>query len=181
MKSSRPRQDLLLVLARTEQYGVAYLTAQICYRYDPTIAGRMSYAAPGDVLSPVFEHPDGTYDRYADLTARANVDTNGIGDGSSFGWRHEYRPHSVDRRRAESMTTFLRRLDRQLTALETQLGVPATFADYLAHFAAALGITRYAVPTTQLRPDGTRWISLDADGMRRWVSHHEPPQPIPWP
>ena len=182
MKPSRPRPDLLLVLARAEEHGIAELAGQVCYRYDPKNAGGTGYASPGDVLSPMFERPDGVYDRYADLDVRASIDTGGItGDGRCWGWRYGYRPRTVELPRAQSMTAFLRGLGRQLEALDTQLGQPTSFADYVARFATVLGISRYAVYSPQLRPDGTHWIWLDTDGMRDWVRHHEPPEPTPWP
>ncbi|WP_432983181.1 hypothetical protein [Dactylosporangium sp. CA-233914] len=198
MKPSAPRTDLVLVLARTEQHGIAELVGTICYRYTPNIdatappRGRRSarrldsqgfrYAAPGDLLNPHFENADGVYDRYADLCVRASIDTGGITDDRRcWGWRYEYRPLAVDLPRAESMTTMLRRIGRQLDSLDAQFGRPATFADYLTRFATALGITSYAVYSQQLRADGTHWIWLDADGMRSWIAHHEPPVPTPWP
>ena len=182
MKASPPRDDLLIVLARAEEHDIAKLVGHVCYRYDPKITTGAGYANPGDVLSPMFERPDGVYDRYADLDVRARIDTGGITpDGRCWGWRHMYRPGSVELARAQSMTAVLRRLDRQLGALDTHLGQPISFGDYVARFATALGITNYAVHSPQLRPDGTHWIWLDTDGMHDWVRHHEPPEPTPWP
>ncbi len=182
MKPSRPRPDLLIVLARSDEHGIAELTGQVCYRYDPATAGHRHYAERGAVLTPTFDNPDGVYDRYADLSVRGRVDTDGITDnGSCWGWRHEYRPLTVDLTRAQSMTVFLRRLDRQLETLDTQLGRPTCFADYVIRIATALGINRYAVRSPTTRADGTHWHWLDTDDMRRWVRHHEPPEPTPWP
>ncbi|GAA1578707.1 hypothetical protein GCM10009827_120280 [Dactylosporangium maewongense] len=182
MQPSRPRPDLLIVLARTDEHGLAQLAGHICYRNDPTADGGSRDAEPGAVLTPSFEPPDGIHDRYADLYVRGSVDTGGVtDDGSCWGWGHEYRPRTVDLPRAQSMVAFLRRLERQLAALDTQFGAPATFADYVARFATALGISRYAVRSTKRLVDGTRWHWLDTDDMRRWVRHHEPPEPTPWP
>ncbi|MFG2042214.1 hypothetical protein [Dactylosporangium sp. NPDC048998] len=181
MKPSRPRSDLLLILARSDEHGIAELAGHVAYRYDPAIADH-GYADPGAVLTPSFDRPDGVYDRYADLSVRGRIDTDGMTeDCSCWGWRYEYRPHTVDLVRAHSMTAFLRRIARQLAALDTQFGTPAAFADYVTRFVTALGISRYAVHSPKRRVDGTRWHWLDTDGMRRWVRHHEPPEPTPWP
>ncbi|MGI5238674.1 hypothetical protein [Dactylosporangium sp. CA-139066] len=182
MKPSRPRPDLLLILDRRDEHGIAELTGHVAYRYDPATADCGYHPDPGAVLTPSFDRPDGVYARYADLSVRARVDTDGMTeDGGCWGWRYEYRPQTVDLVRAQSMTAFLRRIALQLAALDKQFGTPATYADYIARFATALGISRYAVRSPKRRIDGTRWHWLDTDSMRRWVRHHEPPEPLPWP
>src|SRR5690349_1066396 len=109
MKPSRPRSDLLLILARSDEHGIAELTGHVAYRYDPAITSH-GYTDPGSVLTPSFDRPDGVYDRYADLSVCGRIDTDGVTeDGSCWGWRYEYRPRTVDLVRAQSMTAFLRR------------------------------------------------------------------------
>lgn len=132
MKASRPRPDLLLVLARTHQHGSTALTGQICYRHDPDLTPSWNRHEAGTVLSPLFEHADGRYDQYADLQVRALLDTTGdISNGRSYGWSYEYRPLSVDLPRAQVMTAMLRRTSRQMAALDQQLGTPSDFGDYV--------------------------------------------------
>lgn len=174
MKPSRPRPDLLLVLARTTRHGSTELTGSICYRHDPDLASSWDRHERGTVLSPLFERADGRYDRYADLQVRALLDTSGdINGGRSYGWSYEYRPLSVDLQRAQSMTAFLRRTDQQLAALTRTLGTPGTFADYVTHFTLALGITTFAEHSSDMRADGTHWRWMDVDAMRAWINRHE--------
>jgi len=174
MKPTRPRPDLLLVLARTDRHGVAELLGTVCYRYDPALESGWDKHKPGTVLSPHFTNPAGRYDPYADLHVRAALDVNSnVNDGRSYAWTYEFRPHSVDLRRAQSMATFLRRTDRQMAALAQQFGAPTDFASYLTRFAVALGITVFAANSAELPHDGTHWKWMDVDQMRAWVRHHE--------
>ncbi len=83
--------------------------------------------------------------------------------------------------RAHSMATFLRRTDRQMTAIAQRMGIPDDFADYLTHFAVALGITSFGEHNNRIRPDGTHWRWMDADGMRTWIRRHEQPTPAGTP
>jgi len=174
MKPSRPRRDLLLVLARTDRHEFAELVGTVCYRYDPAVDRGWDKHEPGTVLSPHFTDPDGRYDRYADLHVRAALDIDGhVNEGRSYAWTTEFRPNSVDLPRAHSMATFLRRTDRQVAALAQQFGAPSDFAGYLTRFAVALGITVFAEHCAELQPDGTHWTWMDTEQMRAWVRQHE--------
>jgi hypothetical protein len=179
MKPTPARPDLLLVLARTARHGTAELFRTVCYRYDPTLATGWDKHKPGTVLSPLFTDPGGRYDQYADLHVRASVDVNNVNNGRSYAWAYEFRPITVNLPRAQSMAAFLRRTDRQMAALAQQLGSPTDFADYLARFALALGITVFAEHCAELRPDGTHWKWMDVNQMRAWVHHHERPAAAP--
>ena len=173
MKPTPPRPDLLIVLARTDQHGLAELVGTVCYRYDPTREPGRHGHKPGALIRPQFTNPAGRYSRYAELYVRAALDVDGFVDGRSYCWTYEYRPGIVHLPLAQSMTTVLRHLDQQMTALARQLGAPADFGDYLARFAAALGITVFVEDAAEPQPDGTRLRWMDVDQMRAWVSQHE--------
>lgn len=179
MKPSRPRSELLLSLSRTDRHGHTELGAVVCYRHQPGLTPGGSGHEPGTVLHPLFDDytdPVGLYAQYADLHVRALLDTTGdLADGHAYGWSYEYRPYTVNLARAQSMATFLRRTDRQMAAIAQHMGTPDDFADYITHFAAALGITSFGEHTNRLRPDGTHWMWMDADGMQAWIRHHEKP------
>ncbi|GIE90477.1 hypothetical protein [Actinoplanes regularis] len=183
MKPSRPHPELLLSLSRTDRHGFTELGAVICYRHQPGVTPGGSSHDPGTVLSPLFNDygdPRDRYSQYADLHVRASLDTVGdVAGGHAYGWCYEYRPHTVNLTRAQSMATFLRRTDRQMAALAHQMGTPGDFADYLTHFAVALGITRFAEYTDRIRPDGTRWRWMNADQMQAWIRRHEQPVSTP--
>lgn len=175
MKPSRPRPDLLLVLARNTRHSFTVLTGTLCYRHDPDHAKPGDRHEPGTVLSPLFE-PGGRYNPYADLHVRALLDVKGdVAQGRCYGWSYGYRPHTVDLPRAQAMAGMLRRTERQLAALARQWGTPTDFGAYVSHFAAALGVTAFAEHTAVLRPDGTHWRWFDVHQMREWIRHHEQP------
>lgn len=175
MKSSRPRPDLLLVLARNNRHGFTELIGNLCYRHDPDHAKPCDRHERGTVLSPLFES-GGRYNPYADLHVRALLNVKGdVSEGRCYGWSYGYRPLTVNLARAQTITAMLRRTQRQLAALAQQWGTPADFAAYVSHFAVALGIAAFAEHTAQMRPDGTHWRWLDVDQMRGWIRQHEQP------
>jgi hypothetical protein len=83
----------------------------------------------------------------ADLTITAQLD-HVAADQRPYGWRTEYRqPYDVDLRRAQTMVTVLRKIDRGLERMRGQLGHPESFTAYLARVARALGATRFCWAT----------------------------------
>lgn len=108
----------------------------------------------------------------ADLHVVAQLDRTS--NGQPYGWKVEYRDvYSVDLRRADTMLKTLRKVERGLTRIQTELGYPETFPAYLARVAKVLGIKRFGWRVGERNghsysDNEYRWT--DADGMAYHVN-----------
>lgn len=108
----------------------------------------------------------------ADLAITPQLD-HVAADPHPYGWRTEYRqPYAVDLRRAQTMVTVLRKIDRGLERMRGQLGHPESFTAYLARVARALGVTRFCWATERRgwAHDDNEHRFADADEMTHHVN-----------
>jgi hypothetical protein len=73
---------------------------------------------------------------------RSRDDWIGGSDGT-YGWDEQ--PFTVDLERAEIMVKHLRKVQRRLDAMNSELGYPETFAGYVARVAKVCGVKRFGV------------------------------------
>lgn len=82
-------------------------------------------------------------DPLGDLHVSAQLDRVAT-NGQPYGFKVEYREaFSVDLRRADAMVKTLRKVERGLTRIQTELGYAETFPAYLARVAKVLGIKQF--------------------------------------
>jgi hypothetical protein len=110
----------------------------------------------------------------ADLQIRALADRPQH-DSESHLWSVQYRDcFAIDLRRVEMMHKTLKRVDRALEKVHTELGPPETFAAYLARCAVALRISTFGFrtgPDTGWHPSNEyQW--MDAAGMVYRIAEH---------
>jgi hypothetical protein len=110
----------------------------------------------------------------ADLRIAALADRPSSG-GESHLWSVKYRDcYAVDLARVAVMHTTLKRLDRALEKVHTELGPPETFAAYLARCAVALRIGSFGFlngrETGSHRTNDYQWT--DAAGMVYRIGEH---------
>lgn len=129
-------------------------------------------------LHPVRVAPNGTVrnpsssawprEPLADLIITAQVDRT-VADQLPYGWRTEYRtPYAVDLETAKLMVSTLGKVERGMTKLRAELGLPETFTAYVARVAKTLGIKRFGRTAKQGRGwshDDNEYVWMDAEGM----------------
>lgn len=166
---------LIMVLKRDESYGSVRLNAEVCYRNMPGKTFNPTHDT-GTVLNPQFEPwSDNPYGQFQNLQVTALLDTDStLNDGRSYGWEYSYHNvFDVNLDFAQQIVKTLRRLNSAMSKLRAERGTPNTFAEYLTHFANAIGCTRFAEYSKELRADGTHWVWMDIDQMHAWVRKHE--------
>ena len=88
---------------------------------------------------------------------------------SLYGWAVEYRDiFSVDARRAKNMHTTLRAIEKRMEAIYAKHGNAATFGQYVARVAHAIGATKFVFPidkSVRFYDDARHRIANIADGI----------------
>ncbi|MEU1881910.1 hypothetical protein ABZ470_31810 [Streptosporangium sp. NPDC020072] len=163
-------ENIVIVLKAGFEYGVGKMSAEVCVQNN----GIAPSHNEGILLNPMMGgHSDWErkYGHLANLRAKAFLDRNGK---AAYGWSVEYAdPGTVLLADAEIMVKTLRRTDRVMGHLAKEFGTPDSFGQFVAHFAASLGCTRFAVRHATPQPDGTYYKWLDTNGMLRWVASAE--------
>jgi hypothetical protein len=87
----------------------------------------------------------------------------------AYGWEVEYRGrYSIELRDAEAMVKVLRKVDRGLERLKSELGYPETIGAYIARVAKVLGIRTFGFESTdrELWASGEKWHWCDASTIQ---------------
>lgn len=117
-----------------------------------------------------------TDEPFADLRITAQHDERS--STGPYSWRVDYfQPYTVGLRRAETMVKTLRRIDRRMAAMQTELGYPESYAAYVARVGKVLGVKSYGWRSEEMTINGThyQWHGADwiVDIVQRFVTGFE--------
>jgi len=145
-RTTGPRLGLLISEERDRSWRDYYHVRATVVVIDPT-ADEMRRIDQGERLSIPYERVRNCSDERIGglLLNNLRVDSQGCGDDETrhlYGFDCRYHDvYTIDRTTAEAMGKTLRAIDTRLDKLAAKYGAPATFGQYLARVAEAIGAT----------------------------------------